>query len=340
MPSRAFRVIFRILYTAALGVCVVGMPAQLFAQQPYHILNRWKIGGEGKGWDYLAADPVTHNLYVAHDNQVQVVNTTTGKVVGAIKDLDGCHGVALDTAGKLGYISNGNGMNVVIFDRHNLATVGTIPLGGGPDGIVWEPVTQTVWTFNSRGTASVIDPVAKKVVATIKLGGGGESPQADGKGNVFGNVEGKLIRIDAKTKTIAAQWSTGCTDASGLGVDVSGHRLFQACDGGKMAILDSETGKVLGTASIGDGPDSGGYSDKYKLAFASTGDGFLNVVGSSGNGYTTVEKLPTMKGARTMTYDPVNDRIYTVSAEMAGNPAPGQRPNYVADSLTVIVIGR
>jgi hypothetical protein len=47
-----------------------------------------------------------------------------------------------------------------------------------------------------------------------------------------------------------------------------------------------------------------------------------------------------MKGARTMTYDPATDRIYTVSAEIAGNPAPGQRPNYVPDSLTVIVIGR
>jgi DNA-binding beta-propeller fold protein YncE len=316
------------------------VPAQFFAQQPYHILNRWKIGGEGKGWDYVVVDPVTHNLYVAHDNQVQVVSTTTGKVVGAIKDLDGCHGVGLDTAGKLGYISNGNGMNVVIFDRHSLATVGAIPIGGGPDGIVFEPVTQTVWTFNSRGTASVIDPAAKKVVTTIKLGGGGESPQVDGKGNVFGNVEGKLIRIDARAKTIAAQWPTGCTDASGLGVDVEGHRLFQACDGGKMEIVDSETGKVLGTAGIGDDPDSGGYSPKYKLGFASTNDGLLSVVGSSGNGYTTVEKLPTMKGARTMAYDPAADRIYTVSAEIAGTPSGGGRPNFVPESLTVIVIGR
>jgi len=340
MPLRAFHAMSKLLYCAALAAFVAALPAEILAQQPYRILNRWKIGGEGKGWDYLIVDSLTHNLFIAHDNEVQVVNTSTGKLVGAIKNLEGCHGVAFDTAGKFGYISNGNGMNVVIFDRHSLATVATIPVGGGPDGIIFEPVTQTVWTFNGRGTASVIDPVAKKVVAAIKLGGGGESPEVDGKGNVFGNVEGKLIRIDAKTRTITATWPTGCSDASGLGVDVAGHRLFQACEGGKMEIVDSESGKVLGSAAIGDGPDSGGYSAKYKLGFASTGDGFLNVVGSSGNGYTTVEKLPTMKGARTMTYDAATDRIYTDSAEIVGTPAPGQRPNYVPNSLTVMVIGR
>jgi len=332
--------LLRLFCFAALVAGVTLMPCLVFAQQPYHVIDRWKIGGEGDFWDYVAVDPVTHNLYLAHGNQIQVVSTTTGKLVGAIKGLNGCHGVALDTAGKFAYISNGNAMNVVIFDRHSLATLGTISVSGNPDGIVFEPVTQTVWTFYGHGTtASAIDPAAKKVVSSIKLGGGGESPSVDGKGNVFGNIEGKLVRIDARTKTITAQWATGCRDAAGLGVDVAGHRLFQACDGGIMAVVDSETGKVLGTARIGDGPDSAGYSEKYKLGFASTGDGFLSVVGTTNQGYATVEKLPTQKGARTMAYDPATDRIYTVSAEIAGS-AGGPRPNLIPDSFTVIVIGR
>jgi len=44
--------------------------------------------------------------------------------------LHGAHGIALDTAGKFGYISDGGGNAVVVFDRSTLATLATIPTGG------------------------------------------------------------------------------------------------------------------------------------------------------------------------------------------------------------------
>ena len=64
---------------AASAVC--GM-----AQGPYRILEHWKIGGVG-GWDYLLADTSAHLLYVTHGPRVEVVDTTTGKPVGAITGL-------------------------------------------------------------------------------------------------------------------------------------------------------------------------------------------------------------------------------------------------------------
>ena len=74
---------------------------------------------------------------------MDVVDTVTGKLAGSIAGLHGTHGIALDTAGKLGYISDGGGNAVVVFDRATLATVATIPVGQNPDGIVFEPATQT-----------------------------------------------------------------------------------------------------------------------------------------------------------------------------------------------------
>src|ERR1700694_3437490 len=49
----------------ALIVTVLAAPVLLAAQQPYKVLDHWKLGGEG-GWDYLLVDSAAHRLYVTH----------------------------------------------------------------------------------------------------------------------------------------------------------------------------------------------------------------------------------------------------------------------------------
>jgi YVTN family beta-propeller protein len=340
--------LFRTVCGALLIAGVAAVPAHVAAQQPYHVIDRWQIGGEG-GWDYLLVDSAAHRLYVTHGPRVEVLDTKTGKSVGAISGLHGTHGVTLDSAGKYGYISDGGGNAVVVFDRASLATVATIPAGSNPDGIVFEPSTQTVWAFNGRSKdATVIDAASQKVVATIALPGKPEFPVVDGKGVVYVNIEDKneIVRLDAREKKMTADWPIGCESPSGMAFDVAGHRLFPVCDGKKMPVVDSETGKVLAAAGIGDGPDAARWSASKHLVFASSGgDGMLSVVDASAKGFPTIEKLPTQRGARTMEYDPESDRIYTVTAEFgpptaptAQNPRP--RASVVPGSFRVIVIGR
>ena len=335
--------------SAAILICgLVALPAQLSAQKPYHVIDHWKIGGEG-GWDYLLADPPAHRLYITHGPRVEVLDTTTGKSVGAITGLHGTHGIALDTSGKYGFVSDGGGNAVVMFDRATLATVATIPAGTNPDGIVFEPSTQSVWAFNGRSkNVTVIDAATQKVVATIPLSGKPEFPAVDGKGNVYDNLEDKseIVHLDAKTKTVVGTWPAGCDSPSGLAFDVPGHRLFPVCDGMKMSVIDSNTGKLIASPAIGDGPDAAGWDAKDHLAFASSGDdGMLSVVNAGAAGYPTIEKLPTKAGARTMAYDSGMDRIYTVAADYGPKPAPTAanpkpRAPMLPGSFTVIVIGR
>jgi YVTN family beta-propeller protein len=344
------RTIRLLALTAFAATLLCGLFAtQLSAQQTYKILDKWKIGGDG-GWDYLLADPPAHRLYITRGPHVLVLDTTTGKQVGDITGLHGTHGIALDNAGRFGYISDGGGNAVVVFDRATLATVATIPTGGqNPDGIVFEPVTQTVWAFDGRSKdAAVIDTATRKVIANIPLPGKPEFPAVDGKGIVFDNIEDKseIVRLDAHTNTLTATWPiAGCDSPSGLAFDVAGSRLFPVCDGKKMGVIDSNTGKVLATPDIGDGPDAAGWDAAHKLAFASCGEGVLAVVDASKPGYPTIETLPTQRGARTMAYDSAADRIYLVTAEYGPRPEPTPdnphpRPAIVPGSFTVIVVGR
>jgi hypothetical protein len=52
--------------------------ALLAAQKPYRIVDRWRLGGEGGGWDYLLADPPAHRLYLTRGARVDAVDTQTG----------------------------------------------------------------------------------------------------------------------------------------------------------------------------------------------------------------------------------------------------------------------
>ena len=324
-----------------------GVAACAVAQGPYRVTDHWKIGGTG-GWDYLLADPSAHLLYVTHGPRVEVIDTETGKSVGAITGLKGTHGIALDPNGQVGYISDGGANAVVIFDRKSFATIGSVPAGINPDGLTFEPVTKTVWAFNGRSkNVTVIDAARRSVVATIVLPGKPEFPQADGQGNVFANIEDKnsIVKLDAKNNALVDTWAVkGCESPSGLAFDSAKARLFAVCDGSKMAVVDAHSGKVLALPSIGDGADAAGWDAKDQLAFSSNGDGTLSVVDAK-NGYKTVQTLPTQKSARTMAYDASTDRVYLATAEFgpkpeatAANPRP--RAQALPDTFSIIVVGR
>jgi YVTN family beta-propeller protein len=339
------------LHSVALCASVAGIflaPAITFAQKPYSIVTQWKIGGEG-GWDYLTSDSKAHRLYVTHGPRVEVLDSDSGKVVGSITGLKGTHGVALDDAGKFGYISDGGANVVVVFDRTSLASVASIPAGTNPDGIVFEPVTKTVWAFNGRSNnATVIDTDQRKVVATIELSGKPEFPVADGRGTVFANIESKneIVRFDAAAKTITATWPVAnCDSPSGLAIDKKDRRLFAVCDGGKMAVVDANSGKTIANPAIGDGPDAARYDSARKLAFSSNGGGTLTIIDASKDSYPVLQNLATQRGARTMTLDEATGRIYLATAVFGERPAPTAanprpRPAIVPGSFTILVVGQ
>ena len=287
---------------------------------------------------------------MTHGPRVEVLDTDSGKVVGSITGLKGTHGVALDDSGKYGYVSDGGANVVVVFDRATLATVASIPAGTNPDGIAFEPVTKTVWAFNGRSSnATVIDTGQQKVVATIPLDGKPEFPVADGKGTVFANIESKneIVRFDAAARKITATWPlANCESPSGLAIDPAGRRLFAVCDGGKMAVVDANSGKTLANPSIGDGPDAARYDSARKLAFSSNGgSGTLTIIDAGKDGYPVLQNLATQRGARTMTLDTATGRIYLATAKFGERPAPTAenprpRPAIVPGSFTILVVGQ
>jgi DNA-binding beta-propeller fold protein YncE len=330
-----------------IGACLLSAVVVSHAQS-YRVTDHWKIGGEG-GWDYLLSEDEAHRLYATHGARVEVLDTTTGKPVGAITGLKGTHGIALNPNGKTGYISDGGANAIIVFDRSSLSVKQSVAAGTNPDGIAFEPTTRTVWAFNGRSkNVSVMDTLNNTVVATIALPGKPEFPQVDGKGKVFVNIEDKneIVELDAKTKSVVRDWPlTGCQSPSGLAVDTERHRLFSVCDGGKMGISDYAAGKLVGLASIGDSPDAAFFDPKSREAFSSNGAGSLTIVDTKKPGFPVLQTVVTVKGARTMAYDAMTGKAFLSAAKYGPAPAPTAAtphpwPSVLPGSFEIVVVSR
>jgi YVTN family beta-propeller protein len=338
-----------LLAAGALLATTMATTMALAAEGPFHIEHIWQIGGEG-GWDYIAVDPQTNLLYITRGDHVQVINRQTGKQVADITGLHRTHGVVFAKSGN-GYISDGGGNQVAVFDRKTYKVIRMIPAGTNPDGIVYEPVTRTVWAFNGRShNVTVIDTKDDKVLATLELPGKPEFPVADGKGNVYDNIEDKseIVHIDARTRKLLATWPVAPGESpSGLAIDQANGILFSVCDNQKMAIVSTKTGKMIATPTIGEGSDAARFSLNGGYAFSSNGEsGTLTVVHeNSPRHFTVVQNLLTEKGARTMTLSPDGSTAYLVTAKfgprLAGSANQARsRPPMIPGSFSVIVVGK
>ncbi|HLH07932.1 MAG TPA: cytochrome D1 domain-containing protein [Terriglobales bacterium] len=312
-----------------------------FAQSApeYHQVNKFVLGGNGPGWDYLLYDTQGNRLFIARGMHVVVVDASTGKQIGEMP-ANGVHGTALVQDNNRGFFTNGRAGTVTVFDLKTLKPTGEIKVGENPDAIIYDPFSKHIIVMNGRShNMMAIDPESLKVVGDVPLGGKLEFAAADA-GHVYVNVEdlSQIAVVDSKTWKNTATWKLeGCEEPSGLAIDTAAHRLFAVCGNSKMVVVDSENGKIVATVDTGRGTDAAAFDPGLKLAFASNGEGTLSVVQTTGDNYKLLENVPTMRSARTMALDPKSHRIYLVGAELNPPPAGQRWPQEKPDTFTVLV---
>jgi len=315
------------------GLFLMGAAAPLIAAPApapaYHLARKIALTGEGR-WDYITVDSAAQRLYVSRSTHVNVVDLKTGTVVGDIPDTAGVHGIAIDPKSGHGFTSNGRSNTVTIFDLKTLAKVAEVAVGTGPDCIIFDPATKRVFTFNGRSNdATAIDGATGKVIGTVVLPGRPEYAVADGKGMIYNNIEDKseVAAIDAKTLKVENVWPIAPGDGpSGIAMDIKARRVFSVCGNQKMTVLDADTGKLVATLAVGNGPDASAFDPALGIVFSPNGeDGTLNVVRESGpNQFHVLATVPTQAGARTMALDPKTHHVYLMTATM--QPAPPADP--------------
>lgn len=307
----------------------------LLAQQSpsYRVTHTWIVGGDG-AWDYVVPDPPNHRVFVARQNRVMVIDEDSGKLLGEVAGINGAHGTAIAAssgpkAPGMGFATSGNDQSVVMFDLKTFKTLGRIPAAEDADAIVYDAPSNRVFTLNGDAHSStVIDANAGTLVTNIPLGGKPEYGASAGDGMVYANLTdtSEVVEIDAKKATVNRRWPTApCKQPVSMAIDTAHHRLFSGCRSGLMAISDYQAGKMVATMPIGMGVDGAGYDSASGNAFASNADGTLTVIHQdTPDQYRVIQSVQTPPGSRNMGFDPLNHRIFLVSAKFGPPPAGGR----------------
>jgi hypothetical protein len=330
------------------AILCAGLMSRAAAPAPgpsgYHLVKTVPIPGD-EGWDYLTVDSDARRVYISHGSHVVVMNADTYAIEGDIPDTQGVHGIALAPDLGRGFVSAGRANTAVIFDAKSLKTLGTAKTDANPDAIVYDAVTKRVFTLNGRGqNTTAINGADGTVAGTLALGGKPEFAVADGKGSIFVNIEDKneLVQFDAQKITETHRWPLApCKSPSGLAMDLKNRRLFAVCDEKVMAVVNADTGKVVASPAICDGPDAAAFDPATGYAFASCGDGNLTVVHEdSPDKFSVVENVSTKRSARTMGLDLKTHNIFLPAAEFDAPAAGERRGKMKPGSFGIVVVSR
>ena len=338
--------------TAAIGLygLSAGAPAA-YADGPYKVLNIAKVGGDG-GFDYVYADSDARRLYIPRrgDNpRIDVYDLDTLAPAGDIPQT-GAHGVATDSKYHDAFATS---KPVAMWDTKTMTVIKTIPVDGGPDGILADEYNHRIYILShSAPNVTVIDAKDGSVLGTIDIGGAPEQAATDGHGHIYIDIEnkGSVAVIDANTLTKTGEYSLNGKGGgnAGLALDVKNHVLFVACrDPQVMVMLDANTGDYLADLPIGSGCDGATFNPKTHECFSSQRDGTLTVIKETTPTTFAVEQTVTTKpGAKTLTLDRKTGKIYLIAAEYGPVPPPPaagggyQRPPMLPGSFSILEVGK
>ncbi|MDE2014489.1 MAG: PQQ-binding-like beta-propeller repeat protein [Alphaproteobacteria bacterium] len=317
----------RLAAGAALLALTAGGPAVAGSQRPdWTVTKRIALGAPDR-WDYLTFDPDSGRLYVSHGDRVAVVDGRTGALLGNVTGMPGgTHGIAISHATDQGFTDDGRAGEAVAFDLKTLKVVKRIKAEPDADGIIFDPASGHVFVIDGdSGRLTAIDPKTDRVLATIDGGGGLEFGVSGDNGKLYVNGAEKheIVRIDTATEMADAHWPMpACARPHGLAIDRAHHRLFSTCANKIMVVMNADDGAVIANLPIAAGSDAAAFDPVRGLAFSSNFSGSLSVVAEqTPDKFVALPAVHTMLGARTMTLDPKNGRIYLVAADIAVNPS-------------------
>jgi len=329
----------------ALCAVLANSTAALGGQSGYHLLRTVTLGGSG-GWDQINLDPASGNLFITRGTHVMVVDPDTGKLIADIVGLQGIHDTAF-TDGRA-YITEGGSNKVAVLDTKSFSRLSEISVGRSPDGILYDPASEDVFTFNGSDDATAVDPASGNVIGTVLLGGKPEAGASDGKGTIFVNIQDKneLVAFDAMSLVVKAHYPlASCESPSGIAADIAHWLIFSGCANGVTVATEMYGGKSVASIPIGRGVDANRYDPGMKLVFSSNGESGTLTIAREVNPlkFRVLENIATAPGARTMEQDPKTQRVFLVTADQRpGTPTseqPHPRPVPVPGTFRLLIFG-
>jgi DNA-binding beta-propeller fold protein YncE len=275
---------------SAIAVFLFSLPVPLLADTiPLTLGQPIVVPGTKGRFDYLEVDEKLNRLLAAHTNNKYYASVSAEK-------------------------------KLAIIDRQTLEITGTVSLPGPADALAYNPKNGMVYVCHDDGEdVWVIDPSAQKIVTAVKIPTQPEfvvyDPVTD---KVFQNIKSQpvTIVIDPGPNSVAATWSTVPAEGPhGLAVDPETHRLFSAGKNGKLVVLDSVSGKSLGSVDIAEGVDQIAFDPGNKRIYCAAGQGKLTVLQETEAAVKSLGNVATPAGTHTLAVDSNTHSVWIAFAK-------------------------
>jgi YVTN family beta-propeller protein len=274
------------------------------------------------GFDHATVHTQRNRLYVAHtaNDAVDVIDCREDRYLYSIPDLAGVAGALVAEADDLVFTSNREENAVGIIKPDTEANIEKIDVGIRPNGLAYDANSGQLLVAHAgtphvsdSTTVSIIKVAEKRIVATLPVPGHTRWAIFDASSNNFYvNIadppEIVVIHADQPDR-IARTFSIPVAGPHGLDIDSETQRLFCACDGGELVVLDAGSGMILHQEPISGIPDVIFFNAKRQHLYIAVGNpGVIDVFDT--HQIRLLERVNTEAGAHTLGFDPVQNKVY------------------------------
>jgi YVTN family beta-propeller protein len=244
--------------------------------------------------------------------------------VAVFASVPAAHGVVIDPATQLAYVTRSEANTVDAFDPANMKLLKAIPVADDPDGIFYDPIHKLIYVASGDAKlATLIDPATQAVISTIPLGGKPEFAVFDPQTNLmYQNLKdtNSMVTLDLEKRAIVETLALqNCQGPSGMAIDEKNRRLFIVCSGNStLEILDLNKKQGIASFPIGGAPDSVAFDAGLHRIYTTGRSGVLVVLRQDDpNSYHEIDSIKLHYGAHTLAVDPATHWLYVGYAGLA-----------------------
>jgi DNA-binding beta-propeller fold protein YncE len=273
------------------------------------------LPGATGGYDFIQFDSAGNRLLLGHEGNksFDVYNLGTRKLT--VVPTSTSQDAATDVKNHLYYVSGNDPGRLVIVDAKTLTVAGEVPVPSDVDLIGYDPQTGMVHLCNDKAAEQwVIDPVAKKIVTTIKFDGTGMEDMALDLKNrrLFQAVKGAnaIAMVDLDSNKVLAQWPLAPDKGPhGIALVPDSDGLLVAC-ASNLVLISRSSGKILATAPIGARVDEMTYDPGLHMAYCASRVGKISVVAIGAATLTPASDVPDTTRTGDITVDPATHTVW------------------------------
>jgi DNA-binding beta-propeller fold protein YncE len=293
--------------------------------QPALILEgKIQLGDIRGRLDHMAVDLRRQRLFVAEleNDSVGVIDFGTREIAHVITDVKRPQGLAYVPSTDTLFAANGGDGSLRMYEGAQYRASEPIHVGDDADNLRFDPESNHIYVAYGEGALAIVDAASRRKIRDLALTAHPESFQLDQQTNrIYVNVpkEQAIVLLDLAVGHRLATWQTGNASNFPLALDAAARDMSSLYNPANLVAFAASSGTPGAKVETCEDADDVFVDAKRRRIYVSCGDGFIDVLDA--DPYKLVERIPTIKGARTSLLVPEIDRLFVAARATAEAPA-------------------